>query len=226
MPRGAGHLPIEGAESPASERCLSPPHTATVRSGVVTTDVRDCLETESRSVAPPEDDTKQFKVALIISQNPLGHDYNPTYCKELIKKHVRKRMSDNREPTWDEFQGCLRAPKNKSAQPDGVPPHLLRHLLNHMQQQLYLAILDIWRGNKIPHTWLASRVVLIYKKKDPQDPKNYRPIYVSTAIYGILIQLLLKRITKAMTPGLPPPPCPTNTVSNEHFLFGPYFFGT
>ena len=24
----------------------------------------------------------------------------------------------------------------------------------------------------------------------------------------------------------PPPPCPTNTVSNEHFLFGPYFFGT
>ena len=31
---------------------------------------------------------------------------------------------------------------------------------------------------------------------------------------------------------VPPPPrvqrtlCPTNTVSNEHFLFGPYFFGT
>ena len=24
--------------------------------------------------------------------------------------------------------------------------------------------------------------------------------------------------------GTPPPPCPTNTVSNEHFLFGPYFF--
>ena len=26
--------------------------------------------------------------------------------------------------------------------------------------------------------------------------------------------------------GTPRPPCPTNTVSNEHFLFGPYFFGT
>ena len=48
------------------------------------------------------------------------------------------------------------------------------------------AILDILRGNKIPHTWLASRVVLIYKKKDPQDPKNNPPIYVSTAICGIL----------------------------------------
>ena len=62
--------------------------------------------------------------------------------------------------------------------------------------------MDISRGNKIPHTWLVSRVVLIYKKKDPQDPKNYRPLYVSTAIYGIMTRLLLKPITKGMTPGL------------------------
>ena len=27
-------------------------------------------------------------------------------------------------------------------------------------------------GNNILQTWLASRVLLIYKKKDPQDPKN------------------------------------------------------
>ena len=50
--------------------------------------------------------------------------------------------------------------------------------------------------------WLQSRVVLIYKKKDPQDPRNYRPIYVSRAIYSILTRLLLTRISRAMTPGL------------------------
>ena len=44
--------------------------------------------------------------------------------------------------------------------------------------------------------------MLIYKKKDPQDPRNYRPIYVSTAIYSILTHLLLMRISRAMTPGL------------------------
>ena len=54
----------------------------------------------------------------------------------------------------------------------------------------------------MPHPWLASKVGLIYKKKDPQDPKNYPPIYVLTAIYGILARPLLKCITKAMTPGL------------------------
>ena len=97
---------------------------------------------------------------------------------------------------------CLRAPKNKFAGPEGVPPHLLRHLPHHLQEQLYLAILDIWRGNKIPPTRLASRVILIYKKKDPQDPRNYRPIYVFTAIYGILTRMMLKRITTAMATGL------------------------
>ena len=49
------------------------------------------------------------------------HHYDTQYCKELIRKHVRKQKWDTQEPTWSEFQGCLRAPKNKSAGPDGVP---------------------------------------------------------------------------------------------------------
>ena len=56
--------------------------------------------------------------------------------------------------------------------------------------------------NSIPATWMASRVILIYKKKDPQDPRNYHLPYVSTAIYGILTRLLLKPITAAMAAGL------------------------
>ena len=82
-------------------------------------------------------------------------------------------------------------------------PHLLRHLPLHMHRRLYHAILVIWRGNKICPTWFASMVVLIYKKKDPEDQKNYRPMHVSTAINGILTRLLPGRITKAITPGVP-----------------------
>ena len=65
-------FPIVRAESPTSERCSSPPPTAAVGSGAVAADVQDCPETESLNVAP-QDDTKHFQVALIISQNPLGH---------------------------------------------------------------------------------------------------------------------------------------------------------
>ena len=41
----------------------------------------------------------------------------------------------------------------------------------------------------VRHPYPILSVILIYKKKDPQDPRNYRPIYVSTAIYGIFTRL-------------------------------------
>ena len=160
---------------------------------------------------------KRWRTGLIAQDTPqpliggtqhlLNHFAgDPTYdadaCQRLIRKHVRHHTWNTSTPTYEEYLRCLRAPKNKSAGPDGVPPHLLRHLPNQIQQQLYQAIIAVWNGQNIPVAWLRSRVVLIYKKKDPQDPRNYRPIYVSTAIYSILTRLLLMRISRAMTPGL------------------------
>ena len=60
----------------------------------------------------------------------------------------------------------------------------------------------MWRGNGIPATWLVSNIILICNKTEPQDPRNYRPIYVSMAIYGVLTRLLLKRKNVAMAAGL------------------------
>ena len=62
-------------------------------------------------------------------------------------------------PTWKEFKRCHPAHKNKSAGCDGETPHLVRRLPPHLQQELYNAIVDICRGNKITKTWPA--VVLI-----------------------------------------------------------------
>ena len=78
----------------------------------------------------------------------------------------------------------------------------MEHMVGMKPVDNYRLILDVWKGQHIPTAWLRSRVVLIYKKKDPQDPRNYRPIYISTAIYNILTRLLLMRIAKAMTPRL------------------------
>ena len=159
---------------------------------------------------------KRWRTGLIAQDTPQppigGTQYvlnnfagDPTYdedaCRRRIRKHVRHHTWNTTTPTYEECLRCLRAPKNKSAGPDGVPPHLLRHLPNHIQQ-LYQAIIAVCNGQNIPVAWLQSRVVLIYKKKDPQDPRNYRPIYVSTAIYSILTRLLLTRISRVMTPGL------------------------
>ena len=103
------------------------------------------------------------------TQHVLNHFAgDPTYdedaCQRLIRKHVRHHTWNTSTPTYEEYLTCLRAPKNKSAGPDGVPPHLLRHLPNHIQKQLHQAIIDVWNGQSIPFAWLRSRVVLICKK--------------------------------------------------------------
>ena len=138
------------------------------------------------------------------TQHALNHfagdaTYDEDACQRLIRKLVRHHTWNTSTPTYEEYSKCLRAPKNKLAGPDGVPPHLLRHFPNHIQKRFYQAIIAVWNGQNIPIAWLRSRVVLIYQKKDPQ---NYTLIYVSTAIYSILTRLLLMRISRAMTPGL------------------------
>ena len=119
---------------------------------------------------------KRWRTGLIAHetpQPPIGgtqHVLNhfagdPTYgevaCQLLIRKHVRHHTWNTSTPTFDKYLKCLRAPKNKSAGPDGVPPHLLRHLPNYIQKELYLAIIDVWNGQNVPVAWLRSRVVLI-----------------------------------------------------------------
>ena len=116
-------------------------------------------------------------IAQDTAQPPIGgtqHVLNhfaghPTHdedaCQGLIRKHVQHHTWNTSPPTYGEYLKYLRAPKNKSAGPDGVPPHLLKHLPNHIRKQLYQAIIDVGKGQNIPFAWLRPRVVLIYKKK-------------------------------------------------------------
>ena len=104
------------------------------------------------------------------AQHVLNHfagdpSYDEDACQRLIQKHVRLHTCNTSIPTYHEHLKWLRAPKNKSGGPDRVPPHLLRDLPEHIQKQMYQAILDVWNGQHIPTARLRSRVLLIYKKK-------------------------------------------------------------
>ena len=79
---------------------------------------------------------KRWRTGLIAQDTPIGGTQyvlnhfagDPTYdedaCRQLIRKHVRHCTWNTTTPTYEEYSRCLRAPKNKSAGPDGVPPLL------------------------------------------------------------------------------------------------------
>ena len=54
-----------------------------------------------------------------------------------------------------------------------------------------------WLGERVPHSWHLQNVALIYKKGDPADCCNYRPICLLNSAYKIFAMVLLKRLLLA-----------------------------
>lgn len=81
----------------------------------------------------------------------------PFTCEEIMKKIEKLK-------------------KEKSPGPDNIPNEALicgRHLLISHLITLFNKVLE---SQEIPKNWAKSRIILLYKKGDPADINNYRPI--------------------------------------------------
>ncbi|KAK6752534.1 hypothetical protein RB195_003760 [Necator americanus] len=56
---------------------------------------------------------------------------------------------------------------------------------------------------KVPKQWKISKTVLLYKKGDPHDIGNYRPICLLSVIYKLFTRVILNRIEKVLDEGQP-----------------------
>ena len=113
----------------------------------------------------------------------------------LIEAHTPRKTWRHNPPTYHYFLCHTKfSKKKKAAGPNGVPPHLVQRLLEEHLRVLFEAITAIWHGAPVPKEWLVSRTVLLYKKEDPADSENYRPLAVSNAIYILYMKWVLARI--------------------------------
>ena len=58
-----------------------------------------------------------------------------------------------------------------------------------------------WEGKAVPESWHMSRVMAIFKKGDPAQCENYRPISLSTVGYKLFATVLLQRLKDAGAEG-------------------------
>jgi hypothetical protein len=65
-----------------------------------------------------------------------------------------------------------------------------------MIQDLYNTFLEAQAGGSLPPTMREGDIVLLYKKGDSRDPRNYRPITLLQVDYKILAKILVTRIKK------------------------------
>lgn len=103
------------------------------------------------------------------------------------------------------FEELLKAVKSfkvgKSSGPDGHPVEYWRVLLesgrSDATEWLLLLCNMSWDSHTVPQAWHLSRVACIYKKGNPGDCGNYRPINLLNAAYKIYAMILLKRLLAA-----------------------------
>ena len=131
------------------------------------------------------------------------HDTKQT--AQLMQSILRSQPGHNAAPpTWKAFLRALRQPKDKSAGPEGFSPHLLTHLPQVLQWDLYQSVIHTWSSGQVPQTWLQSRIGLLYKKGPTRSATNYRPISVNHSMYVILAKLMLTAIQQPLDASLSP----------------------
>lgn len=133
-------------------------------------------------------------------------EHATNFYKELYRSRDKEEMeqtiaveftSNPIEPIAEkEVYDSIKKLKNeKSPGPDGLSneavklgaPVLTRHLT-----QLFNMVLDT---ETVPKQWCTSDIILLYKKGDPLDIGNYRPISLLASIYKLFASIVLKRIT-------------------------------
>ena len=59
------------------------------------------------------------------------------------------------------------------------------------------------KAKQIPDSWHEAKIVILFKKGDPKDIKNYRPISLQSHSYKIFTRLLQTRIERTLNENQP-----------------------
>jgi len=89
----------------------------------------------------------------------------------------------------------------KAAGPDGEPIEFWKAIVNSGNLEASSWLLSfcnaVWEGKEVPTSWHLQEVAVIFKKGDPAECSNYRPICLLACAYKIFAMVLLGRLLHA-----------------------------
>ncbi|XGW34347.1 hypothetical protein V3C99_018313 [Haemonchus contortus] len=87
--------------------------------------------------------------------------------------------------------------------PDRIKPERLKSLPPLIVRALARLFTRYLSECKVPTSWITSKTVLLYKKGDPNDIGDYRPICSLSVIYKLFTRVFLNRIGRILDEGQP-----------------------
>ena len=119
-----------------------------------------------------------------------------SYMRDNPIPQAIARDTDKKIKLENVVEAIRRTANNKAPGPDGLPGEFYRAYELMLAQPLKNAIIEAQKTNRLPPTMLEGDITLIYKKKDPKDVRNYRPITLLNVDYKILTRILSDQLKK------------------------------
>jgi len=85
---------------------------------------------------------------------------------------------------------------HKSMGPDGMHVQVLRELADVIAEPLSIIFERSWRTGEVPEDCRKANVTAVFKKGKEEDPRNYRPVSLTSIPGKVMEQLILDVITK------------------------------
>ena len=101
--------------------------------------------------------------------------------------------------TLHEVEAALRKQKRSSARdPEGVDPAYLHHLPPNAIKLLRNLIDTVIRTGIVPSAWRRSVLIPLYKKGLRSDPKNYRPVALTSLLSRAFERVIVERVRRTI----------------------------
>ncbi|KAK6747893.1 hypothetical protein RB195_000851 [Necator americanus] len=122
----------------------------------------------------------------------------------LPPHHLREDQHVIPEVLPCEIGHAIMSVRNRTAPgPDKIRPEQLKKLSPVLINTLARLFTRYLSECKVPKQWKTSKTVLLYKKVDPYDIGNYRPICLLSVIYKLFTRVVFNRIEKVLDEGQP-----------------------
>lgn len=114
-------------------------------------------------------------------------------------KIINVNSEEMPEIDMEELRKGLSQMKNgKAAGEDNILPEMLKESDTKVKQELVKLFNKCLTEERIPEDWENAVVVLIYKKGDPTDLENYRPISLLSQIYKLFTRIITNRLERKL----------------------------
>ena len=134
---------------------------------------------------------------MLYEAKKIDHDQLQRSLQLLRKKRLltQSRNSLEKPFTKEEVIATMESlPLGKSAGPNRIPNGLYRYLSKLFAQKFVDLMSEVLEKGQLPDHMLEGEISVLYKKKDRDDPRNYRPITLLNSDYKIYTKILANRM--------------------------------